>query len=243
MKTMLLIAVLVGNLDDSASALADAADVEFSGFVAKLQKELTTKFGEAIEKATQKGDIKQVGRLTEERDSFQNDERALPSDQNMRSARLAFETGWHKAKEKQEAKLAAYVKDFTKKKMFDDAKLLQEAIDEVRKKDFLPLDVANGMTGTWHVKFTGRKKDGSTVDWQDAWEFEKAGSVHSIKGKDNGKWTYDYKGQRVVVNWTFPDPNRPPEWQAFPLPLNPDGIIGHTWDEKAGVRFTASKAK
>jgi hypothetical protein len=232
--------LLAGAQDNPAKAVAEKTEKDFAAVVTKLQKELTIKFNEAIDRASTKGELASVTRLMNERDSFSSNERALPSHPAMKSARLSFETGWWAAKAQRESTLSAQVREFTKQKKLDEAKQLQAVLDDIRNVRFLPLDVADTLPGTWRVSFKGRTNSGSNMDYKASWEFSEDGSVRSLdtNSGDVGKWSYDYRRQRIVINWDNKDKSQ----EVFPLPLNPDGLTGETWNGK-GVKFTASKVK
>jgi hypothetical protein len=182
--------------------------------------------------------IKLVDRLQAERDAFLADNSKLPRIASMKVAVSEYQLSVAAAKKTCAAAFDKAAEEYRKNRDLAMAKMLLAEKDKFLSwgQNLVPVDVRDNLPGKWQVSFLGRTKNGSMIDYQATWEFDKFGGVRSEEAKASGTWTYDPKVQCVVISWD----NTEKSQEFFPVPLKTDGLTGKTW-HGPGVLFTAKK--
>lgn len=230
--------------DDPIASALKLAKEEYLSSIEKSNENLLAAFAERqkrLEENTKlKVDqqIKLVEQIQEEKKAFEADSTRLPKSPGMKVAVSDYLAQLTAARKRCEGAFDKAAEGYRGKKDLVTAKAVL-----AEKKTFLevlpsrvPRGVADNLPGKWRVSFVGRTNNGSAINYQATWEFDKAGGVRSVEAKTIGTWAYDDSTRRVVISWD----NAEKSQESFPVPLTPGGLTGHTW-HGAGVKFTAEK--
>ncbi len=212
------------------------AEAEHSKSLGRLKDGLLAQFDTTIDRMTAKGNLADVKGLTRDRELFVADDACLPTHPSMAVHRIAYETGWWDAKAKWEKALKTTVMELTKAKKFDEATRVQTALMDLADLKFMPKDVLDALVGSWRISMVGQTRNGSAINYQASWVFDKSGVVKSVEAKAEGKWIYEYKARRILIVWENAEKSR----ESFPVPLLTSGVTGQSWHGPK-VKLTAEK--
>lgn len=176
--------------------------------------------------------LKLVEEIQKEKKAFEVDPTSLPKSPRMKVAVSEYQTQIADAKKKCAAAFEKAAEGYRRKRDLATAKAVLAEKDNF----FIALDVANVLPGKWQVNFVGHTKNGSAINYQATWVFDRSGGVQSVEAKASGTWVYDDKTRRVVIKWD----NTEKSHESLPVPLTPSGLTGETW-HGTGVKFTARK--
>ena len=196
----------VGGVSDEESTdsvhkeLINAKD-EYINSVNKAKDKLLSAFAEQQEKLIKNKNlktaelIKLVDQLQKERDAFIANISNLPRSVSMKVAVSEYQKSIDAAKKKCAEVYDKAAEQYRKNR---NLALIKETLTD--KDTFLstvpclgPPDVREALTGKWQVKFLGTTRNGSKIDYQATWEFDRFGKVLSEEAKISGTWNYDYK--------------------------------------------------